>query len=860
MTYAVGVDIGTTYSAAGVWRAGRAETVALGDRAHTVPSVLFLRDDGVMLVGEAAVRRAVAEPGRVAREFKRRIGDRVPKVLGSESFTAEYLTAQLLRWVVDKVTEREGEPPAYAVLGYPASWGDHRRSLLAEAAATAGLPAAGLVPEPVAAALYYGTQERVPPGALVGVYDLGGGTFDATILRKSATGFEIVGPPGGDEQLGGVDVDQLVLDQVVTTIGAGWPSDGGTDGALLQAVAQVGTAAIDAKEALSSDTQAVVPVLLPDYRGEVRITRSELEAELRPLVGRTIDVFRRTCAAAEIALADLGTVLLVGGSSRIPLVAQMINAELGVPVAVDAHPKYAVCLGAAIAAATRLQPQGLAVVTTPPTSTITTLPPPPPTPVPLPLPSIPSTPPVPPGPQPPPPPPTPIPPPPPTPAPFPVPEVPAAAVVTADLEAAGITAPTDSPLPRTTEPPDRHLTLTDRDTRLVVHLGPDDDTTTAGVRVLAMATASIVAVVALVAAILWIGRTGNGDDDAGARRPDDKSDTGDPEIGATGGTAEVTGHRIAAPGDDAMSGVTRLDDQRLLAVGALAGRPVAWVSPDQGKTWSRTWAPSDARGEMVGVTGPVAVGWVPVADPAPGGPTQQAAVWRNVDGTTWQPVGTSGLDGAAVLNDVVDLGGGNELLAVGLDRSVDTDDGDGGVWRSSDGGTTWNRVETKGLAEPGRQELHRVVRRSDGGYIAVGRQLRGAAGGAAVWTSPDGVTWRETETVPEAPDGTPTLWDVAELPGGAVLVAGSVAAPAGAGRGQDLALWWAEGNDFGTWRRIDVGRASGLAADQDLRAVVAVGAGDGERLVGVGMEAGADGSDASSWDIELARKAGRRTG
>jgi molecular chaperone DnaK (HSP70) len=98
VSYATGIDIGTTFSAAATWRDGRAATVALGDRAATVPSVLFLREDGVMLVGEAAVRRAVSEPLRVVREFKRRVGDYVPVVLGDRHFSAAELTAQVVRW------------------------------------------------------------------------------------------------------------------------------------------------------------------------------------------------------------------------------------------------------------------------------------------------------------------------------------------------------------------------------------------------------------------------------------------------------------------------------------------------------------------------------------------------------------------------------------------------------------------------------------------------------------------------------------------------------------------------------------------------------------------------------------------
>ena len=111
MGYRLGVDLGTTFTAAAVERDGRAEVVPLGDHAPQIPSVVFVREDGHLLVGEPAVRRGVAQPDRVAREFKRQLGDRVPRLLGGEEFPAERITAGLLRWVVGTVIDREGGPP-----------------------------------------------------------------------------------------------------------------------------------------------------------------------------------------------------------------------------------------------------------------------------------------------------------------------------------------------------------------------------------------------------------------------------------------------------------------------------------------------------------------------------------------------------------------------------------------------------------------------------------------------------------------------------------------------------------------------------------------------------------------------------
>lgn len=311
----------------------------------------------MLLVGEAANRRGTLEPDRLARGFKRRLGDEAPLLLGEEEMSPQELTGHVIRWVVDKVAEREGRRPAHVTLTCPATWGDFRRQLMTEAAAAAQLTDVGLLPEPVAAAAYYASQQRLDPGALVAIYDLGGGTFDASVVAKTGTGFEIRGTPGGDETIGGADFDQVVMDHVAATLRLAWATLDTADPVVLAGLAQVRANAIEAKEALSTDTDATVPVILPDLSRDVRLTRGEFEAAIRIPVLRTIDTLAQTIDAAGVQPADLEAVLLVGGSSRIPLVSRLLASELGVAVALDAHPKYAVCLGAAISAAPRLADQ-----------------------------------------------------------------------------------------------------------------------------------------------------------------------------------------------------------------------------------------------------------------------------------------------------------------------------------------------------------------------------------------------------------------------------------------------------------------------------------------------------------------------
>jgi molecular chaperone DnaK len=350
--YTLGIDLGTTFSAAAVWRGGHAEISSLGSRAAAIPSVVLLREDASVLTGDAANRRATSEPHRVAREFKRRIGDTTPVLLGGSPYSAEAITARLLKAVVEQVTSAEGGRPDAMVLSHPANWGPYKIDLLAQAVRIADVDVpVSYVTEPEAAAVYYGTQQRVAAGSVVAVYDLGGGTFDAAVLRRTAYGFEVLGEPEGIERLGGVDVDAAVFDHVARALGGKLEELDEDDPAAATAVARLRAECVDAKEALSSDTDVSVPVILPNVTTDVRLTRSELEAMVRPALQDTIDALRRALRSAELEPEDVASVLLVGGASRMPLVSQLVGAEIGRPVAVDAHPKHSVALGAAWLAA-----------------------------------------------------------------------------------------------------------------------------------------------------------------------------------------------------------------------------------------------------------------------------------------------------------------------------------------------------------------------------------------------------------------------------------------------------------------------------------------------------------------------------
>jgi actin-like ATPase involved in cell morphogenesis len=327
--------------------------VTLGERGPTAPSVLWLQPDGGFVAGDAAERHAVTDPQRIARQFKRRLGDPTPLHVGDASIPAEVLTGRLLSWVVETVVRaRGGQRPASIALTHPANWGPYKRDLLEKAAEVAGLPGVVLVTEPQAAAISYAAQERVGEGAVVAVYDLGGGTFDAAVLRKEADGgFTILGSPEGIERLGGIDIDAALFARVTEAVGDAYENLDPDDPQALSAVSRLRIECTQAKEGLSLDNEIRVPILLPTIQTEVRVTRAELEEMIRPTLAETVTALERALRSASLTPAEVDHVLLVGGSSRVPLVSQLVSSGLGRPVAVDAHPKHAVALGAALVAA-----------------------------------------------------------------------------------------------------------------------------------------------------------------------------------------------------------------------------------------------------------------------------------------------------------------------------------------------------------------------------------------------------------------------------------------------------------------------------------------------------------------------------
>ncbi len=347
--YALGVDLGTTFTAAAVDADAR-RVLELGNRGASIPSAIYRLPDGSTLVGDAAVQRGLSDPAGLAREFKRRFGDDTPLILGGVPVPVPAAMQALLESVLATATERMGGAPASAALTHPAAWGGHRLDGLRAVARAAGLADPILVPEPVAAAVHYTTLDRLAPGEHVLVYDLGGGTFDATVVRRAAEGFEIVGEPTGLDQAGGADMDHAVLSHIRALLDADLGGMDREDPGVRSGLERLRSDAVHAKEMLSADTDTTIAVAVGAVGRNVRLTRAELEELVEPALRSTLECSQHAVDNAGIQPADLSRILLVGGASRMPLVSELVRshfADSGAPVVSDVHPKHACALGAA---------------------------------------------------------------------------------------------------------------------------------------------------------------------------------------------------------------------------------------------------------------------------------------------------------------------------------------------------------------------------------------------------------------------------------------------------------------------------------------------------------------------------------
>ncbi|AXB47709.1 Hsp70 family protein [Amycolatopsis albispora] len=363
MPYVLGIDLGHTRTTAAVCRRvgaawGEPQVVALDGDARWVESVLHVAQDGSVVFGQEAARRALAEPQSAARGFLGRTGDAVPLVLGQHLYTAEVLTASLAGWVADQVAESFGGPADRIVVAHPAGWGPHRRAALRTGLEAAGLPGVLLLPKPVAAAENHVAGEagdELEPGSVLAVCRIGGEHVDSALVRRTHAGFDLLAHTGSAPGRGSARIDELLAEHVLARSGAKLPAH--AEPALRGPMAGFRMAGVLAKERLSVAPSASLTVPLPGVETpEVHVTRTELEELARPVLTAAVAQLKRL--AEPVPDGELAAALLVGGGARIPLVTFLAESALGCPVLADPDPAAAVCRGAALVARPRLAGEG----------------------------------------------------------------------------------------------------------------------------------------------------------------------------------------------------------------------------------------------------------------------------------------------------------------------------------------------------------------------------------------------------------------------------------------------------------------------------------------------------------------------
>ena len=346
--FALGIDLGTSNTAAMLrWPDGRVKPL-LFDSSPLLPSAVFARADGELILGRDALHHARFAPASLEPNPKRRI-DEERVLLGDHEIEVTDLMAAVLRRVyAEAIRVTGGVEPAVA-LAHPAGWGPVRRLVLADAAKSAGLGEVTFVPEPVAAANYYTAvlDHGVPVGRALVVYDFGAGTFDASVVRRADDGFQVVAVDGLDD-VGGVDIDAAI----VAWLRAGASPESAPAWSRLTNPATTADAreryllwddVRTGKEMLSRTTS--VSLRLPLLETEVTLTRAEFDGVAGPLVERTVRTSAALIRHAQLTPPQIAGVFLVGGSSRIPLVAAALQRTLTVAPTVAEQPELVVAEG-----------------------------------------------------------------------------------------------------------------------------------------------------------------------------------------------------------------------------------------------------------------------------------------------------------------------------------------------------------------------------------------------------------------------------------------------------------------------------------------------------------------------------------
>jgi len=379
-SYVLGIDLGTTNCAAGLYKTGNTEVINLNG-TKTMPSVMSVLKDGEILVGSQAKSRSLIAPDNTVSSIKRHMATDWTKEfeeIPGKVFTPVEVSAEILMKLIDGVQQNEaidlGGTPKYAVICVPANFNDAQKKATRMAGELANLEILTLLEEPIAAAYAYAMEkERVQT---VLVYDLGGGTFDVSILEVDSSGtankqFKVLAKEG-IQTLGGDDFDQMIMKRVAAKFAEASGIDifdqdkdqGISRKKAREAQQKLLEAVVAAKHELSeaNSTSIDIPNFIQDESGQphhiddLEITREQINEEIRDLILQTKDSVEKALSTAKLDIDDIDRIILVGGSSKIPLVKEMLHEMFGKEPYSDTDPDTAIARGAAILGATMMLP------------------------------------------------------------------------------------------------------------------------------------------------------------------------------------------------------------------------------------------------------------------------------------------------------------------------------------------------------------------------------------------------------------------------------------------------------------------------------------------------------------------------
>ena len=344
----IGIDLGTTNSCVSVMEGGEPKVITNAEGERTTPSVVLIKDDET-IVGAAAKRGAIANPDKTVISIKRKMGTSEKVEVNGKKYTPEEISAKILGKLKADAESYLGEKVTEAVITVPAYFNDAERQATKNAGKIAGLDVKRIINEPTAAALAYGADKQDNLHTIL-VYDLGGGTFDVSILELGDGVYEVKST-SGNNRLGGDDFDQKIIDYLVDT----FKKENGIDLSKdKMATQRLKDAAEKAKKDLSgmSSTQISLPFISQGEDGplhlEVNLTRAKFEDLCRDLFDSTIDSVKKALKDAKLKASDINKVILVGGSTRIPYIQELVKKELGQEPSKEVNPDEVVAMGAAI--------------------------------------------------------------------------------------------------------------------------------------------------------------------------------------------------------------------------------------------------------------------------------------------------------------------------------------------------------------------------------------------------------------------------------------------------------------------------------------------------------------------------------